>query len=78
MLEAIEEFAPELFPQLFSCYSAPSSLYFNDTVIRSPEGVQQGDPLGPLLFCFGDPSLDSAVEVRVPTLLSRRRHHRRV
>ena len=52
MLEVIEEFAPELFPYLFSCYSAPSSLYFNDTVIRSSEGVQQGDPLGPLLFCL--------------------------
>ena len=52
MLEAIEEFAPELFPYLFSCYSSPSSLYFNDTVIRSSEGVQQGDPLGPLLFCL--------------------------
>ena len=52
MLEGIEEFAPELFPYLFSCYSAPSSLYFNDTVIHSSEGVQQGDPLGPLLFCL--------------------------
>ncbi len=47
MLESIEEFAPELFPDLFSCYSAPSSLSFNDTVIRSSEGVQQGDPLAP-------------------------------
>ena len=52
MLEAIEEFAPELFPYLFSCYSAPSSLYFNDTVIGSSEEVQQGDPLDPLLFCL--------------------------
>ena len=50
MLEANEEFAPELFPYLFLCYSAPSFLYFNDTVIRSSEGVQQVDPLGPLLF----------------------------
>ena len=56
MLEAIEEFAPELFffffPYLFSCYSSSSSLYFNDTVICSSVWIQQGDPLGPLLFCL--------------------------
>ena len=33
-------------------YSAPSSLFWVDKVIQSMEGVQQGDSLGPLLFCF--------------------------
>ena len=32
--------------------SLPSSLYWCDKIIQSTEGVQQGDPLGPLLFCL--------------------------
>ena len=41
---------PEIFPFIFACYSAPSTLFFRDTTTLSAEGVQQGDPLGPLLF----------------------------
>ena len=52
VLEAASEFIPELFPYLFSCYSSPSTLFFGETVLSSAEGVQQGDPLGPLLFCL--------------------------
>ena len=32
------------------CYSQPSHLYFGQKEISSQRGVQQGDPLGPLLF----------------------------
>ncbi|XP_026397442.1 uncharacterized protein LOC113292800 isoform X2 [Papaver somniferum] len=32
------------------CYSSPSRLYYNDVVLSSAKGVQQGDPLVPLLF----------------------------
>ena len=42
----------ELFPFIYSCCSTSSSLYFHDTIISSAEGGQQGDPLGPLLFCL--------------------------
>ena len=36
------------------CYSSPSVLlYDHQDVILSESGVQQGDPLGPLYFCFG-------------------------
>ena len=43
-----------------SCFSlctphtmqTPSSLFCGDHVLQSEEGVQQGDPLGPLLFCL--------------------------
>ena len=35
-----------------SVYSSPSSLFWSDRTIQSAEGVQQGDPLGPLLFCL--------------------------
>ena len=52
MLEAVKLHTPELFPFIYSCYSTSSSLYFHDTIISSAEGVQQGDPLGPLLFCL--------------------------
>jgi len=37
---------------VLSAYASPSFLCFNDQVIPSAEGVQQGDPLGPLLFCL--------------------------
>ena len=48
----------ERFPALSAwtnwCYSSPSVLlYDHQYVIRSESGVQQGDPLGPLYFCFG-------------------------
>ena len=52
MLEATRENIPELFHYVFSCYSSPSSLFFHGTTLQSAEGVQQGDPLGSLLFCL--------------------------
>ena len=33
------------------CYNTSSLLNFGEHVLLSDEGVQQGDPLGPLLFC---------------------------
>ena len=29
-----------------------AAVFIGDTVIQSAEGIQQGDPLGPLLFCL--------------------------
>ena len=52
MLEATCLLAPALYPLVHSAYSTPSSLHWGDTVLKSSEGVQQGDPLGPLLFCL--------------------------
>ena len=52
MLLAVHELAPALYPFVHSCYSSPSSLFWHDSVLQSAEGVQQGDPLGPLLFCL--------------------------
>ena len=34
------------------CYSSPSNLFFDGTIIPSEVGVQQGDPIGPLLFAL--------------------------
>ena len=52
MLEAVLEYAPDLFPFVHSPYERPSSLFCGDGILMSEEGVQQGDPLGPLLFCL--------------------------
>ena len=46
------KFAPEILSLVHSAYSSPSSLFWGEKVINSSEGVQQGDPLGPLLFCL--------------------------
>jgi len=32
-------------------YSQPSLLFFGPYIVTSQEGAQQGDPIGPLLFC---------------------------
>ena len=52
MLEAVQSLAPSIYPFVHSVYSSPSSLFWSDKSIHSSEGVQQGDPLGPLLFCL--------------------------
>ena len=52
MLEATRALAPEIFPFVYSSYSSHSHLLWDDRLILSAEGVQQGDPLGPLLFCL--------------------------
>ena len=52
MLEAVQSFAPIIYPFIHSAYSSPSMLFCEDKTIDSAEGVQQGDPLDPLLFCL--------------------------
>ena len=52
MLQVVEELAPSLLPFVHSTYSSPSLLFSDHRVMKSSEGVQQGDPLGPLLFCL--------------------------
>jgi len=52
MLMKVLELAPRLFRFVHSAYSSPSTLFWEDKTIQSAEGVQQGDPLGPMLFCL--------------------------
>ena len=50
MLLSVLEHVPEIYPLVFSAYRNPSYLFFDNNIVESAEGVQQGDPLGPLLF----------------------------
>ena len=50
MLDIIAEKFPEAFLFIFQAYGTPSFLSFGSNTILSQRGVQQGDPLGPLLF----------------------------
>ena len=52
VLKSVAEKMPELFRFCNVAYGSPSQLRFGDSTIWSCEGVQQGDPLGPLLFCI--------------------------
>ena len=52
VLHSVLEKAPKLYPLVHSQYSQSTCLFFGNTFIDSAEGVQQGDPLGPLLFCL--------------------------
>ena len=53
LLRVIRSELGSLYPFLFQCYFNPSNLFFKDSYLLSAEGVQQGDPLGPLCFSFG-------------------------
>jgi len=52
MLEVVSECAPDLYIFVRTAYENPSYLFCGNSIILSQEGVQQGDPLGPLLFCL--------------------------
>ena len=51
MMKAVSTLAPELTPFVYCAYSEPSILFWGEQTLMSREGVQQGDLLGPLLFC---------------------------
>ena len=50
-MQAVFDRIPELFAFASSAYSIPSILFYGPFRLFSQEGTQQGDPLGPLLFC---------------------------
>lgn len=54
MLSFIHSSFPSLFSFAYFCYSLPSHLFVrgSEESIASAQGVQQGDPLGPLFACL--------------------------
>jgi hypothetical protein len=59
---------PDISHWAWFCYSVPSSLWFFEEPISSEEGVQQGDPLGPMLFALALHRLILDINARVPNL----------
>ena len=62
MLQAVADRLPEIYSYCFSAYSQPSTLFFGSYCISSQVGPQQGDPIGPLLFCNSIHPLLSTLE----------------
>ena len=50
MQEKVFETHPEVYKYSHSAYSQPSFLFYSDSVIKSCEETQQGDPESPALF----------------------------
>ena len=50
MLKTVASSMPGIAVFANSCYSQQSQLFYDKFVVSSESGVQQGDPLGPLLF----------------------------
>ena len=50
MLGAVQSMFPAIYSFVYSVYASPSNLLRGDQFTSSAEGVQQGDPLGPLYF----------------------------
>jgi hypothetical protein len=51
VFKSAEEDVPELQPFINVCYGQPSFLVYGSVIIKSEEGLQQGDPLGPMSYC---------------------------
>ena len=62
MLSSVLDLAPDIFQFVYSAYSITSVLFWGDKSLQSSEGLQQGDPLGPLLFCLSLHQLHSQMK----------------
>ncbi len=51
-IDAVYEFFPQLAKWVFYTYGCAAVLFCGRQIIHASCGVQQGDPLGPLLFCL--------------------------
>ncbi|GJV65072.1 reverse transcriptase domain-containing protein [Tanacetum coccineum] len=52
MLQEVRIRCPAISHWVEFCYSNPARLYYGEHTLWSHQGVQQGDPLGPLLFAL--------------------------
>ena len=52
MMREVRSRCPEIYQLVHQSYSSHSPLYVENEIVMSQTGVQQGDPLGPLLFAL--------------------------
>ena len=60
-MDCVAKHAPGLEAYARASYGSPSNLYFGKFRLQSSSGVQQGDPLGQLLFAISIFHLSNAV-----------------
>ena len=65
MLEKVFEIHSEVYKYSHSGYSQPSFLFYGDSVIKSCEGTQQGDPESPALFLDSIQDLIDSLESKI-------------
>ena len=64
MLLAVKEYMPDLLPFAMFCYADHTPLCYQQEEISSQRGVQQGDALGPLLFCLALHKITASIKHR--------------
>ncbi len=57
ILECARDSIPALYQFILQGYGSPTTLFFGESRIDSAEGLQQGDPMAPALFCLAIDSL---------------------
>ena len=67
VLASTRELAPSLVPWVDWTYGAASHLIMDGQYLASQRGVQQGDPLGPLLFSLAIHRAFARIRLRAPT-----------
>ena len=68
MIAQVYDKLPGLYRWVEYCYSHPAHLFFGSCVLQSASGVQQGDPLGPLLFSLVLHPLALKIQAEFPNL----------
>eukprot|EP00158_Paraphelidium_tribonemae_P008412 Partr_v1_DN28573_c2_g1_i1_m73651 putative NA len=68
VFDAVRDFSPGLASWVEFCYADKPLLFADKEVLTSETGVQQGDPLGPLLFALALHPVVPLIKERVPGL----------